>query len=130
MSMAIGARTDNATDMLKKLLGELSNIMTAPDADVDFLKQLHDGIITKLREPVDIGYATGQLGGGPGQGMSPGPQSATAMGGFMAGPSSAGGAPMSALAALMGGGAPGGNLTPGRPQPSADELRRVLRKVA
>lgn len=138
--MAIGARTDNSADMMKKLLGEISNIMTTPDAPIDFLQQLHQGIVSKLREPVDMGYANGMLGPGGGQPGAAG--AAGAMGGMggmgggmpspgalMPGPSSAGGSP---LAALLGGGGPqaaGGLMT--RPsQPSADELRRVLRKVS
>ena len=128
--MAIGARTDNSTDMLKKLLGEISNIMVAPDADVEFLQQLHGGIIQKLRAPVDQGYAAGILGSG-----GPTPTDPSAMGAaggmpaMIPGPSSATGA--SPLAALLGGGGPtaAGGLMTRPPQPSADELRRVLRKV-
>jgi hypothetical protein len=132
--MAVGARTDNSQDLLKKLAGEISNLMAAPDANLSFLQQLHQTVIGELRAPIDRGYQTGMLGSGPmtDPSAAPGgpmpPQNAVGMAGLMAPSPSPSASPLAAL--LSGGGAPGGNLRVQRPQPTSAELQRVLSRVA
>lgn len=101
------------TDGLSKMLGQLAQMATFPDADLDFLTKLQMAITQYLRSsggqgPMDPNAQQGQ----PGQpGMPPG-----------APPSNV--PPPSATPGAPGGMAGGGMMGMGMPNP--DELRRML----
>jgi len=49
-----GARgTNTMAEGLQKLLGDLAEMMAAPDADLDFLGELNTMVLTKIRQPFD-----------------------------------------------------------------------------
>src|SRR5215510_14443314 len=113
----IGARSDSMSDGLRKLLAELAQMQVYPDADIQFLTQLQQVIIGKIRSTLNApGQSPAGPGGGPGQ---PGPDQ---MGpGGPAGPIPGGGP------VPMGGPAMGLSATGGAPgSPNVDELSRVL----
>lgn len=68
--------TNTMAEFLQRMLGDISQAKTLPDADLEFLVSLETGILQKLRAPIDAlqGQAQGQMGGGgpqqaPGGGM-------------------------------------------------------------
>jgi hypothetical protein len=133
--MALRA-TNTFSEGLQKLLQEIAGLHVLPDADMEFLAQLQQMVVGKMREPIDQQTSQGlsQVPGNPG--MMPPP-----MGGGMppmgAGPMSGGmppGGGMDAMLGMAGGGTPpGGGMGPGIPglrqesaAPSADALQRLL----
>jgi hypothetical protein len=104
-------QTNTMAEGLQKLLSDISAMMAAPDADLDFLGQLQTVVLQKIRAPLDQAAAiqnqvqqqqAGQ-GGAPGPNQQPPPQPQQQFG-----PANV----------------PG--LRNGPPVPNADELRRVL----
>lgn len=143
--MAAGTRQTNTMDeILRKQLSMFADLKLADDADFDWIAKQEAGIIEKLRGPQDRAKAmmeaqattavTPQMGG-PVGGMPMGGQPATAPAGdpnmdlIMQALASQGGGQMPPGAPP---GAVPGAMPPGRgpamssPQPSPDELRRVM----
>lgn len=117
--MATGTRgTNTMSEALQRMLSDLSQIKTMPDADLNFLIGIETTILTKLRAPVD--QMVGQLDAGA-------PPPDPAMGGD---PSMGAGGeaipmdPSMGQPSMPGGGVPGVRQSPGAPNP--DELRRLL----
>lgn len=114
--------TNTMAEALQRMLGDISQMKTLPDGDLEYLANLETMVLKKLREPIDAVQAMGlsQAGGGgqPGAmppGMGPGggmqmPPAGPPMGG-----QGAGGIPQ---------GMPGMQQGPAMPNP--DELRRLL----
>jgi hypothetical protein len=114
--MAAGTRQSNTmTEMLRKMLGQISELKLTDDPDWDFITGLETGIVSKLREPIDQIAQAGLTAVPPGISQSPmGMAGAGGMGGGMAGP------PLMPPPTQMGG-------LQGRPtMPNPDELRRML----
>lgn len=105
-------------DGLQKLLGDVAQMMAAPDADMQFLSGLQAAIVQQIRNAPGLQDPKQQ------QMMAMQAQ----MGGPGGGPGGPGGLPAGAAAAgppgpaAMGGGMPG--LTP--TAPNMDEIRRML----
>lgn len=106
--MAATRGTNTQAEALQRLLADISQIKTMPDADLEWLIQLETFILAKLREPIE--QMSGQM-----QGMAAGPPS-----------------PQPGMSP-MGGGVPGGGMAggppgvmPGGQAPNPDELRRML----
>jgi hypothetical protein len=101
--------SQSMNDGLQKMLGELAQMQALPDADVDFLSQMQQVIVGKIRSM--LGPPGGGTAGAPG-GAQPGM-----------------GQPAQPTPAPMGGPAMGLSATGGggmNPQPNMDELSRVL----
>lgn len=113
--MASSRSTNTMQEGLNGLLGQISEMKTMPDADLNFLIQLETTILQKIREPYD--QMSGQMSA-PTPGGQPMPPPPGAMPGGMPG-GGAGGFPMG-----QGGGARGMRTEPAAPNP--DELRRML----
>lgn len=109
--MPTSRSTNTMAETLMRILGDITQAKTLPDADLEFLVNLETQIIQKIREPYDM-----QGAGGPG--MMPGPGAPTPMPGPAPAPGAA--APMG-----MPGGAPAG-LRMEAPMPNPDELRRMV----
>lgn len=109
--MASSRSTNTMAEFLQRMLGDISQAKTLPDADLEFLIGLETGILQKLRAPVDA--MAGQMNG-----VSPAGPSPDQMG-PMPGP-----LPMSAGGAPPTGGVPGIRSEPAAPNP--DELRRMI----
>jgi hypothetical protein len=125
--MATGMTT--MAEGLQKVLADLTNTMTAPDADLQFLQAVQNAIVTRMK--AGIGNTPGGGAGGPqpGGGMGQPP-----MGG-PGGPGGPGGLPGAMGQMAWGGGSPMG--PPGVPgvrsmpnMPNVDELRRILQGQA
>lgn len=109
--MAVGTRgTNTQQEALKRLLADISEIKTFPDADLEFLIGLETSILKKIKEPIDA--MMGQLAD---QGALP-PQNGGGMQSQM---------PMVGQPTPTSGGI--GGMTNGLPLPNPDELRRMLR---
>lgn len=109
--------TNTMAEFLQRMLGDLAEAKTLPDADLQFLIQMETTILQKLRAPIDA--LMGQTGGG-GNPMSQG---------------QGGGQPD--MQGMQGGldptmlpqPAPAGRVTGTRmeaPMPNVDELRRMM----
>lgn len=120
--------TNTMAEFLQRMLGDIAEAKTLPDADLGFLIQIETTILQKLRAPIDALMGQMQAQGGEGQ-----------MGGEMAGVGAEGGQaglpqmPMIPPGVAMGGGGPipgSGGRVPGlrmEPNmPNPDELRRML----
>lgn len=141
--------TNTQQEQLTKLLGQLSQLKLAEDADFDFIGDIETRIIGKLREPIDRANALSEAAQQPAPGPDPmaamamDPAAMDPMAGAMAGgmppgpagpiPTEANGLPIELLAQLMAaqqGGAPQAGpqrgLQPSPAMPPPDELRRVL----
>src|SRR2546421_21952 len=121
--------TNTQQEALQRILGDISQIKTYPDADLQYLVGLETNILGKLREPFEA--MQGQLGpggpggpgGGPGVGAPPGmpPGLPPGMGPGMPPPGmggpgpSAGPPPMPVSLGPPGGGVPGVMNRPGLP---------------
>lgn len=102
--------TNTQSEALRGMLGQIADIKTYADADIEWLLGLETQILTKLRQPVqDALQSAGALGDVAGQMSQPQPQSPSPM---------------------MGAGTPGASGVPGLRQgpsmPNPDELRRLL----
>ena len=81
--------TNTMQEALQKMLRDIADMKTLPDADMPFLVQLENMILARMKQPVDDLRAQGQLPpaqppmGPQTPGMSAG---AGVGGGFMAGP--------------------------------------------
>lgn len=120
--MASQRSTNTQQEALKGMLGQIADIKTFPDADIEWLLGLETQILTKLRAPVqDALQSAGALSDVAGQmGQSPMGQMGGQMGGGPApSPMAMAGAPGAAPQ-----GVPGLRQSPGMPNP--DELRRLL----
>lgn len=106
--MASSRSTNTMAEFLQRMLSDISQAKTLPDADLEFLIGLETGILQKLRAPVDA--MAGQMNG-----VSPADQGLGQMPGPL--PVGAGGAPPT-------GGVPGIRSEPAAPNP--DELRRMI----
>lgn len=106
--MAGSRGTNTMAEGLQSLLGNISEMMAAPDADLDFLGQLNTMVLTKIRQPFDqmaqVNSQQAGMGGAPSPDSMPAPGGGT--GDF--GPAAV----------------PGLRNQPSMPNP--DELRRVL----
>jgi hypothetical protein len=119
---------------LQKVLADLSACLVAPDADMQFIQNVQNLIVTRMR--AGIGGTPGM--GGPGQGQPGQPPQGGPGGpqpGQMPGGPGGGGMPPGALPGALGGlGGMGGGGVPGvrsMPQmPPVDELRRLLQGQA
>lgn len=119
--MAVGTRGTNTQDeMLRKLLGSITEIKMAPDADLEFLVNLETTVLQYIR-----GRAEAAMQPSPSPPMDQISQQFSGMG--MATPGMAqpptGGMP-GMPGAGGGGGVPGIRQEPAMPNP--DELRRML----
>jgi hypothetical protein len=132
--------TNTQTEALQRMLGDISQVKTMPDADLQFLVGLETNILGKLREPFEamqgqIGPTTGPPGAPGGAPVGPslaGPPPGPAAGGMppgLMGPGGPGGGapPMPVSMAPPGGGVPGVMSRP--PLPNPDELARMLGKM-
>lgn len=119
--MAITSATNTQAEALRKILSDISNIKTFPDADLEFLINLETMILNNIKGQVEQNM--GPADGGSSQGlaaMSADPSMPGAMSGMgMGGPS-----PMDPAGGGFGGGVPGIRNDPGAPNP--DELRRMI----
>lgn len=120
--------TNTMSEFLQRMLGDLAEAKTLPDADLQFLIQLETTILQKLRAPIDA--LMGQMNNGQGGQQIP----QTPGGGGMPGGTPGGAA---GLAGMQGGldpqmlpqPAPAGRVTGTRmeaPMPNVDELRRMM----
>lgn len=118
--MAITSATNTQAEALRKILSDISNIKTFPDADLEFLINLETMILQQIRGQVEQNMApkdTGMDQGLAAMAANPSmPGSTGPMG--PAGPS-----PMGQFGGF-GGGVPGIRQDPGAPNP--DELRRMI----
>lgn len=106
--------TNTQAEALKGMLGQIADIKTYPDADIEWLLGIETQILTKLRQPVQEALqSAGALSDVAGS-MS--------MGGQPQAPMAMAGAPGAQTA--QGAGVPGLRQSPGMPNP--DELRRLL----
>lgn len=127
--MALGTRKNNTMqEALQEMLQNVAYMQSFPDADLDFLTNLQQQILAKLRAPVEQYMAQAQqsMGGGaapvgppPGGGMGGGGDLASQMAGMMGGGGPAG-PPPGPPAGLPAGLRNGGGVPP------VDELRRLL----
>jgi hypothetical protein len=108
--MAAGTRQSNTmSEMLRKMLGQISELKLTDDPDWDFITGLETGIVGKLREPIDQMAQAGLTAVPPGISQSP-----MGMGGM--GAPAMRGLPPTQMGGLQ-----------GRPtMPNPDELRRML----
>ncbi len=104
--------TNTQSEALKGMLGQLADIKTYPDADIEWLLGLETQILQKLRAPVDQAMSASGLGDMP---PSPGMAQPGPVGG---------GSPMPAPQAGPPPGVAGLRTSPSAPNP--DELRRLL----
>lgn len=122
--MASQRSTNTMQEFLQRMLGDLANAKTLPDADLQFLVGLETAILQKLREPVDaLAGQTEALGGmeqGQAEALPPMDPAMTGGGG--------GGTPMPGGVGMSGaGGGPGLPGVMSAPQTiPPDELRRML----
>lgn len=97
----MAARSTNTfSEILQRILSDVTQAMTMPDSDMDFLVDMQAQIIEKLRAPVTQMQDAGLL-----------PQGAPGMGGA------------EAMAPQL---PPGGGFMPQAAAPNADELRRLM----
>lgn len=144
--MATSSQPGTMVEALQHVIQDVSAAMTTPDADIPFLTQLQGVVVGRMRQGAGgMGPGGGAPGGqgGP-QGPPPGaggpPPGAAGPGGPPPGgppggvPGTAGGPPTSGSAGPPPGmlqGRPGPNgVTSLAPQPSSDELRRLLASKA
>lgn len=128
--MATGTRQTNTfVEQLHKLLGGITDLKTADDADLPFAINLETMILSRLKGGADAAMQP------QGQGQPPG-QAPPGQGPPMGDPMSqmAGGAPaglMGSPAPPPGMGSPAGvpGLQQGPQMPNADELRRMLQRA-
>lgn len=72
--MASSRSTNTMAEFLQRIMGDIAEAKTLPDADLEFLIGLETTILQKLRAPVDA--LMGQMeGGGAGQSQTALPQS-------------------------------------------------------
>lgn len=116
-----GKQPQSMSEGLQKVLGDIAQLMAAPDADMQFLSALQQAIVMQIRNSPGLQDPQQQ------QQMAMMQQQMGGAGG--AGPGGPGGLPAGAGAAgppggpgPMGGGMPG--LTP--TAPNMDEIRRML----
>ena len=118
--MATGTRSTNTmTEGLRRLLADLADMKILPDADISFILDIEQQIVTKLREPIDSLHQQGTTNATPPDQMPPG-MDPSMMG---AGP------PPMGPGAGMGAPGPQDQQIPGlsqRRMPNPDELRRIL----
>lgn len=122
--MASG-RVDTMTDYLRQIMGSISEAKIVADADLPFLLQLEQMIVSKLRDPITRMQQAGVMPGfnqqvPAGGGMPPGMEQM--MGGGMP---PDGGMPQLGGPSMAGAGGVRGVPT-GPPIPNSDELRRLL----
>lgn len=102
--MAGSRQTNTFGEMLQKMLRDLADMKTAPDADLPFIIDLETQVVGKLRQPIDNVAAQGLTQ------VPPDPAMGMAMGMGPAMPPAEG--------------VPGVRSMPTMPSP--DELRRIL----
>lgn len=112
---------DTMGDYLRKMMGLISEAKVVADADLPFLLSLEQMIVQKLRGPVDAAQGSGQgpVPGGQDMSMGGGPPPGPPQGG----PQMQGPPPSTGPQAIP---IQPGGLQAGPPQPSSDELRRLL----
>lgn len=115
-----GTRGQNTQqEGLMRMLSDISQLKTTPDANLGFLVGLETQILQFLRAPAD------QMGQQQAQGMNPSPETLGmggmgGMGGMPPMPGMPGGPPMA------GQGSPPAGIMGGHGMPNPDELRRTL----
>lgn len=117
--MASG-RVDTMSDFLRQIMGSLSEAKLVADADLPFLLQLEQQIVTKMRDPMTRMQQAGIMPADPGQVPAGGADPGMGMGGQMPP-----GMPMSPPPSMAGAGGMRGVPTQAA-APNADELRRFL----
>jgi hypothetical protein len=134
-----GARTQNTmSEYLTSLLQDVAYMQALPDADLEFLTNVQQMLVSKLREPIEMAMQASMGGGPPGLGSA----DPSMGGGMMPGMDPMGGGggmdPMAAMMGQMGGGMPppspdmqgASQLPPGLrngiQMPPVDELRRLV----
>ncbi len=95
--------TNTQAEALQRLLGDIADMKTYPDADLEWLIGLETTILQKLREPVAAAMSQSDMGQMSGQSQAP---------------------PMAPPPGAAPPGVPGLRQGPGAPNP--DELRRLL----
>lgn len=117
--------TNTMAEFLQRMLGDIAEAKTLPDADLGFLIQIETTILQKLRAPIDA--LMGQMEGAGGMGGEGGAMMDPAMAGQGGLPQM----PMIPPNVAMGGGGPipqprvtGTRMEPN--MPNMDELRRSL----
>ena len=116
-------------DGLQKVLQDLSACLVAPDADMNFIQNVQNLIVTRMKAGI---------GGTPGMPAPGGPQGGPGAGGMPGPPMGAGGPPGGPQPGMGGLPLPGGpGAGPGVPGvrsmpqiPPVDELRRLLQSQA
>lgn len=122
--MASSRSTNTMAEFLQRMLGDLAEAKTLPDADLQFLISLETSILQKLRAPIDA--LMGQMEGGQNP-MSAPPGGGAGGSNPLAG--MAGGLDPSMLPQPGGQMAGAGRVTGTRmeaPMPNTDELRRMM----
>jgi hypothetical protein len=129
------------SEYLTSLLQDVAYMQALPDADLEFLTNIQQAIVSKLRAPIEQAMQQAQaMGGAPPMGSAD--PSMGGMGGDpMMGGAPGGMDPMAAMMGQMGGGMPPptpdaqgqGQLPPGLrngiQMPPVDELRRLVSGV-
>jgi len=116
--MPTKATQNSMSEGLQKLLGDIAQMQAFPDADMDFLTQLQQMVVGKIRSSIPGPGQPGQQPGAPGQppGMPGAPTNSPLP------PASSPGPPGG-----MGGGMGGLSVTGGpEAAPNMDELSRML----
>jgi hypothetical protein len=118
-------------DGLQKIITDLGACMTAPDADMPFLQNLQNVIITRLKAGIGGTPGMGGPGGAPGGAPGPGGPPGGPGGPGMPGPGPQAGPPLGGVPGGPGGAAPGVAGVRSMPNiPNTDELRRLLQSQA
>ena len=132
--MASSRSTNTMEEFLRRILGDIAEAKTLPDADLEFLVGMETGILQKLRQPVDAMQGqtagVGDMEAGQASALSGADPMAGAMGmggmGDPMGGAMPGQVPMAGGVGVngsSGGGVPGLASEPTIPP---DELRRML----
>jgi hypothetical protein len=118
--MASSRSTNTMAEFLQRMLGDIAEAKTLPDADISFLLDLETTILTKIRGQVDA--LMGQMEGGGSAGGMPG--GASLPQGGMPGAAAMGVGQEPTPPAMAGARVPGTRMEPN--MPNIDEMRRMM----
>lgn len=108
--------TNTYQEGLQSLIQDIASLQLVPDANVDFLLQLQQAIISEAQAPLQ---AQAMMASGPGNAGPVGPVAGPPPGAPVGGPPPG-------LAQLLGAGGPGNGSAPLPQSPAADELARMM----
>lgn len=114
--------TNTMAEFLQRILGDIAEAKTLPDADLEFLITLETTILQKLRAPIDalMGQMQGQGAGGQGGGQQGGMEGQA---GLPAMPQIPMGGDMGGMPLPVGGGQ---RVSGTRMEPNLDEMQRMM----